>query len=309
MCMSIISEMRRSDSEPISANARARLSAAIATGSAWKLPPEITSPSAANTSGLSDTALASISSTSAAWRIWVRQAPITCGWQRSDRVLDLVALLMGTRHLAAGGEQVAIGRGHVDLPTLAARGVDARIERRPRTEHGLDAEAAADGGGGEQVLGLEQPAQRVGGGHLGAIEQGQAFLRRQGQRLQPGHRQRSRPAATHRDGAPAFADQHQRHVRQRRQVAGRTHRAFQRDVRIDLGVDQRDQRVDHLAADAGEPARQAVHLEQHDQPHHGVVQRLADAGGMGQDDGTLSFSRSAGEIRVEASRPKPVLMP
>ncbi len=84
MCMSIISEMRRSDSEPISANARARLSAAIATGSAWKLPPEITSPSAANTSGLSDTALASISSTSAAWRIWVRQAPITCGWQRSE---------------------------------------------------------------------------------------------------------------------------------------------------------------------------------------------------------------------------------
>ncbi|MCY1465607.1 hypothetical protein D9M71_837750 [compost metagenome] len=66
MCMSIISEMRRSDSEPISAMASARLSAAMATGSAWKLPPEITSPSAANTNGLSETALDSIASTSAA---------------------------------------------------------------------------------------------------------------------------------------------------------------------------------------------------------------------------------------------------
>ena len=84
MCLSIISETRRSDSEPISAMARAILSAAMATGSAWKLPPEITSPSAANTSGLSETALASTPSTSAAWRSWVRQAPMTCGWQRSE---------------------------------------------------------------------------------------------------------------------------------------------------------------------------------------------------------------------------------
>ncbi len=44
ICLSIISAMRRSDSAPISAIASARLSAAMATGSAWKLPPEITSP-------------------------------------------------------------------------------------------------------------------------------------------------------------------------------------------------------------------------------------------------------------------------
>ena len=44
MCLSIISEMRRSLREPISAMASAMLSAAMAAGSAWKLPPEITSP-------------------------------------------------------------------------------------------------------------------------------------------------------------------------------------------------------------------------------------------------------------------------
>ena len=82
MCLSIIIEMRRSDMEPISAIAKAMLSAAIATGSAWKLPPDNTSPESANTKGLSDTALASISKTTAAWRNWVKAAPITCGWQR-----------------------------------------------------------------------------------------------------------------------------------------------------------------------------------------------------------------------------------
>ncbi len=41
---SISSAMRRSDSAPISAIASARLSAANATGSAWKLPPERISP-------------------------------------------------------------------------------------------------------------------------------------------------------------------------------------------------------------------------------------------------------------------------
>ena len=84
MCVSINIAIRRSDNAPISANASAILSDAIATGSAWKLPPEIMSPLSVNTSGLSDTALDSIKITSAAWRICVKHAPITWGWQRNE---------------------------------------------------------------------------------------------------------------------------------------------------------------------------------------------------------------------------------
>jgi hypothetical protein len=73
---------RRSDRLPISARAMARTSAAMATGSAWKLPPDRMSPSAGNTSGLSETALASRAIVPAAKRIMSRQAPITWGWQR-----------------------------------------------------------------------------------------------------------------------------------------------------------------------------------------------------------------------------------
>ena len=74
--------MRRSASEPISQIASAIMSAAKATGSAWKLPPDRASPSPAKISGLSDTPLASVSSIAAAWRSTSSAAPITCGWQR-----------------------------------------------------------------------------------------------------------------------------------------------------------------------------------------------------------------------------------
>ena len=51
--------MRRSASAPISASAIARMSAAKAIGSAWKLPPDRTSRDSLKTSGLSETAFAS----------------------------------------------------------------------------------------------------------------------------------------------------------------------------------------------------------------------------------------------------------
>ena len=82
--VSISAAMRRSDSEPISATAMAIMSAAKATGSAWKFPPDSTAPSSANTSGLSDTALASMVSVRAALASRSRHAPITCGWQRKE---------------------------------------------------------------------------------------------------------------------------------------------------------------------------------------------------------------------------------
>ena len=81
---SISAAMRRSESEPTSHTANARWSAAKATGSAWKLPPERTSPSAGKISGLSVTALASRTRTVAVCRMTSRHAPITCGWQRSE---------------------------------------------------------------------------------------------------------------------------------------------------------------------------------------------------------------------------------
>ncbi len=74
--------MRRSASEPISHTAIASMSAANATGSPWKLPPDSAVPS--TISGLSETPFASVVRVAADCRMRSSTAPITCGWQRKE---------------------------------------------------------------------------------------------------------------------------------------------------------------------------------------------------------------------------------
>ena len=105
--------MRRSLMFPISAIATASASATRATGSAWKLPPEITSPVSANTSGLSETAFASSIRIAAASRSVRRH---------------------GAEHLRDAAQAVRI----LNAPAVAVRLVDlaafdaARAARRRR---------------------------------------------------------------------------------------------------------------------------------------------------------------------------------
>src|SRR5215469_1644740 len=160
------SAMRRSVIEPISAQASARISAAKATGSAWKLPPESTSPLAANTSGLSVTAFASVLRMSACCVIRSRQAPITCGWQRS--------------------EYGSWTRAHV---------LDARVEGHVASEQRIHRQGAAHHRGGIDLLELEEPGECECRRYLGAVQQcepllgterdrGEAFLRQRFARRQ-----------------------------------------------------------------------------------------------------------------------------
>ena len=67
---------------PTSHSAMAMMSAAKATGWAWKLPPEMTSSESGKRIGLSVTALASISKRARGVGEEVERAPMTCGWQR-----------------------------------------------------------------------------------------------------------------------------------------------------------------------------------------------------------------------------------
>ncbi|MCY1171963.1 hypothetical protein D9M73_120890 [compost metagenome] len=204
---------------------------------------------------------------------------------------------MGIGDFAALAQQITISRGRVDLAFLATGRVDAGVERRARAQYRFHGQAAQCQGTGEQVFTFEQAAQGKRGGHLGAVEQRQAFFRSQGQRRQAGDFQRFggfHPLAL--VARLAFAQQHQRHVGQRRQVTGSADRTFQWNVRVHLGVDQGDQRVDHHAADAGETTAQAVDLEHHDQTHQLVADRLADTGGVGQHQRALQvFQVFAGD--------------
>lgn len=59
-----------------------------------------------------------------------------------------------------------------------------------RAQRRFHRQAARHGRGGEQIFGIEQAAQREGGGDLGAVQQRQALFRRQRQRFQAGFGQR-----------------------------------------------------------------------------------------------------------------------
>ena len=123
--------MRRSASEPISQIASAIMSAAKATGSAWKLPPDSASPSSAKISGLSETPLASVASVAGGLAQHV---------EHGAHHLRLAAQAVGVLHAVvademrgadgAAGHQRAQRVGRVDLAAMAAQRVDARIERR-----------------------------------------------------------------------------------------------------------------------------------------------------------------------------------
>ena len=80
-------------------------------------------------------------------------------------------------------------------PRWRAQRVDARIERRVGALGRIGRQRAGDQRGLEQRLGLEQRGERIGGRELRAVEQRQAFLGAERDRLEPGGTSAS-PAGT-----------------------------------------------------------------------------------------------------------------
>ncbi len=123
--------------------------------------------------------------------------------------------------------------------------------------------------------------RRDGGGRLRAVDEGEPFLRFERHGLEPGGTE-GVPAGE-RGGAVAggrlsFADQHQREMRQRSQVAARADRAPARHLRVHAAVEQVDQAFERDAADAGESFGEHVGAQRHRRAHRANGERLADAG-------------------------------
>ena len=145
--------MRRSDSAPISAIASARSSAANATGSAWKLPPDSTSPRLGEHQRIVGHARSPRSAAS----------PRRCASGRGRRPSP-AAGSAGCRDPARGrrrrcearialpASSARYARRDVDLARLAAHRLDARVERRVAALGGVDRQRAGDQRRGEHVL-------------------------------------------------------------------------------------------------------------------------------------------------------------
>jgi len=137
----------------------------------------------------------------------------------------------------------------------------------------------------------EEREQR--GLRLGSVDERQALLRGQHERLQasglerlPG-RHRTRPPE-HR----SLSHQRQRDMAQGREIAAGAHAPLLGHDWNDPGVEERDERLDQLRPHAARGAQENIGPEQHDGPNDRCGERRAHAGGVTPD-----------EIRLELGQP------
>ena len=91
----------------------------------------------------------------------------------------------------------------------------------------------------------------------------------------------------------AATQQHDRQMRQRRQVAAGADRSLLRHHRHDAGVEHGGQRLQRADANAGMTAHQGVDADDQHRAHHFGGERLADADRMGDDQVALQFLEQA----------------
>jgi hypothetical protein len=188
-----------------------------------------------------------------------------------------------------------VGRGD-RLAGMRPHGVQLRLERPVRAEHGLDRERGGQVGDREQVAGVLDRQQHHAEHPVGAIDKRQPFLRGQGDGAQPRPGQRLRPGdpravlVEH----PALAEQHHRAVGERCEVAGGAERAMLRNPGRDVVVEQVDERLGHERADARPAERQRAHPQQHHRPHDLTRHRRAHAGRVRADQSVLQLGPPRG---------------
>ena len=179
----------------------------------------------------------------------------------------------------------------------ASNGMDRAAQRVDRQRRG-------DVGRARELFGAGQRQRQHRRRRLRAVDQREPFLGAEADRRQPGAPQRlgarrsTEPQSTlssqrsclffrdlrdlcgfclrRRRQHLALADQHERQMRERREVAARADRAARRHARVDAAVQQRDQRLERLDADAGEPFRQHVGAQRHRRAHGADRQRIAE---------------------------------
>jgi thiol-disulfide isomerase/thioredoxin len=168
-------------------------------------------------------------------------------------VLDLVAAGRMRRADLAAIEELAQVPGGRDLPGVRTGRDELFGEGGRGAEHRLQAHCADDVRDERQALCVVE-GQRADAGHeLRPVEQGEPFLGLERQRREAGTLQRigSRAGTSTIDGRLTLADEHERDVRQRRQVAGSPEAAARGDDGVHGRVQHADEQLDDLDAHAG----------------------------------------------------------
>ena len=191
----------------------------------------------------------------------------------------------------AAFEQVAQAARALQLAGMRARGVDPVVERPRRAAQRVQRERADDIGGVGQES-ARRPSSRQPMASIACVPL---------MRLMPSLGCRSigsMPGAPQRLAAGedcalelrfAFADQDQRHVGERSQIARRAHAALRRHDGRDAAIQQIAEPLGDQRPDAREALREDVGADQHHGAHDVARQRIADAGAVGADHVALQL--------------------
>ncbi len=137
----------------------------------------------------------------------------------------------------------------------------------------------------EEAFGFGQPGQGKGGGKLRAVEQGQAFLGAQDQRLETRAVERlTRRQAAGKAVDLAFTDHGRGHVGQRRQVTRGADGALRRNDRGQAAVKHGFEHVHGFDAHARGAVAEAGQFQRHHQADNGFRRVVADTGRVAEDD-------------------------
>ena len=303
--------MRRSESDATWHSASARWSSGSASGWPWKLPPETTSgPS----SGEDERVVRDREQLALQRAAHVGQR-VRHGAQHLRRAAQRVGVLHAAAvgvagHDRAALEQLAQAGRDARLSRLRPHGVQARVEGRRRALEGLERQRRGDGRGREHALGVAERERARAGHEVRAVDQRQALLGLERDRLEPGLAQRlgaGQPAAA--DLGLALADQHERRMGERRQVARGADGAAARHDRRHAAREQLAHELHQLDAHARVAAREAGGQQQ----QHGAHD-LASSGSpvptaCERSRLRCSCARSSGGIETVDSSPKPVVTP
>ena len=156
----------------------------------------------------------------------------------------------------------------------------------------LHGHGAGDRSDAEDLLGVEQRQHAHRLHRLGAVDQGEAFLRLQHHRLEPRPAQRlaaGEPLAT--EERLALADQDQRQVGQRSEIAARADRALLRHEGDHVALEHRDEQVQRALADPAVSSGEDVRAQKHQRAHGRGRQRGARACGVGEDQVALQLAQ------------------
>src|SRR5450759_4423635 len=202
------------------------------------------------------------------------------------------------RDLLADSEQIAKERRRTRLTSLAASVVDSLVEGDRCAKQSLERHCARHVGGAPQCASVDERDERHSRMSLSSIDEGDAFLRSEDDRLRSDLTQDlcGRVFAISLDQR-SLADESEREVRERREITTRANASLLRNRRIDIGVQHLENEIDELGTRAGVALCDHVGAEEHHRSHFALRQAISDSRRMAADDIHLQLGQFIGRYR------------